>query len=61
MRTRIGDVPDSLISLSLVLILLILVAASFGGQVQANLHADARSDACFEGTLQAAQRPDGAE
>ena len=47
MRTRIGNVPDSLISLSLLLLFLILMAASVAGQARANLHAEARADGCF--------------
>jgi hypothetical protein len=47
MRTRIGNVPDSLISLSLLLLFLILMAASVAGQARANLHTEARADGCF--------------
>jgi hypothetical protein len=47
MRTRIGNVPDSLISLSLLLLFLILMAATVAGQARANLHAEARADGCF--------------
>jgi hypothetical protein len=51
MRTRAGNVPDSLISLSLLLLFLILIAASVAGQARANLHAEARSDGCFATTV----------
>jgi hypothetical protein len=47
MRTRIGNVPDSLISLSLLLLFLILMAASVAGQARANLQSEARADGCF--------------
>jgi hypothetical protein len=47
MRTRIGNVPDSLISLSLLLLFLILMAATVAGQARANLQAEARADGCF--------------
>jgi hypothetical protein len=47
MRTRIGNVPDSLISLSLLLLFLILMAASVAGQARANLHVETRADGCF--------------
>jgi len=47
MRTRIANVPDSLIRLSLLLLLLILMGASVAGKARANLHAEARADGCF--------------
>lgn len=51
MKTRIGDVPDSLISVSLLLLFLILMAASVAGQARANLHQEARADGCFATSL----------
>ena len=57
MRTRIGHVPDSLISLSLLLLFLILMAASIAGQARANLHTEARADGCFA-TSAVAPAPD---
>ena len=61
MRDRLGNVPDNVIRLTLVLILLILSVASLVGGAQANLHDGARASGCFEETLQAAQRTDRGE
>lgn len=63
MRTRIGNVPDSLISVSLLLLFLILMAASVAGQAQANLHTTARADGCFATSVvtSAAERTDSDE
>jgi hypothetical protein len=57
MRTRIGNVPDSLISLSLLLLFLILMAASVAGQARANLHSEARADGCFAAPVAAPVEP----
>jgi hypothetical protein len=55
MRTRVGNVPDSLISLSLLLIFLILMGVSVAGRAQANLHLEARASGCF-GSIEAPER-----
>jgi hypothetical protein len=63
MRTRIGNVPDSLISLSLLLLFLILMAATVAGQARANLPAEARADGCSATSVAASapERTDSAE
>jgi hypothetical protein len=61
MRTRIGNVPDSLISLSLLLLFLILMGASVAGQARANLHVEARADGCFATSPATAERADSDE
>jgi len=50
MRTRIGKVPDRLISLSLLLIFLILTGVSVAKRAQADLHVEARAPGCFDDT-----------
>ena len=50
MRTRIGKVPDRLISLSLLLIFLILVGVSVAKRAQADPHVEATAVGCFDGT-----------
>jgi hypothetical protein len=61
MRTRIGNVPDSLISVSLLLLFLILMAASVAGQARANLHQEARADGCFATSVEQSKAADGTE
>jgi hypothetical protein len=58
MRTRIGNVPDTLISASLLLLFLILIGASVAGQARANLHQEARADGCFATSLAAPEQAD---
>ena len=61
MRTRIGNVPDSLISVSLLLLFLILMAASVAGQARGNLHQEARADDCFAAAADVPKRAHGTE
>jgi len=61
MRTRIGNVPDSLISVSLLVLFLILMAASVAGQARANLHQEARADGCFAASVEGPEAADGTE
>ena len=61
MRTKIGNVPDSLISVALLLLFLILMAASVAGQARANLHQEARADGCFAASADVRQPVDGTE
>ncbi|MEX2496479.1 MAG: hypothetical protein WD448_10345 [Woeseia sp.] len=56
MRTRIGNVPDSLISLSLLLVFLIAMAVSVAGQARTNVPIDARAANCFDHSLNAPVR-----
>jgi hypothetical protein len=58
MRTRIGEVPDSLISVSLLVLFLILMAASVAGQARANLHGQARTDGCYATSVETPARSD---
>lgn len=56
MRTR--NVPYSLISLTLKLLLLILLAVSVVGKARADLHTEAGAAGCFADAAEAPERTD---
>jgi hypothetical protein len=61
MRTRIGNVSDCLIRVALLVLLLILMAASVAGKARANLHQEARADGCFAVSVNETKAADGTE